>query len=346
MACNRNWLRPLFKAIHNTFELYKHNDHSYILPAATSNHSLNILSIILYTILLMTALAETIYINNYATTMLFPLYTLSIANCINIFIITLSLFALILFLSHLCVIAPYITPPSKLKYTDKSYWIVLCKSFCSKTLAMPILFSLSPLLSLCILFILFILGNSPILNFCPNIKAFHHFHLHLHNNVMPKLHQQFKGQKEQKSSQWIQRFVHMLFNCIILDEFMMKKNAPPRLESRLSFVNVMAGNDAEAVMKRVSKHLEQMIKNYDENNCCDVEANARSWNENYRQMNAHVTKARIGYNLIWILTILYPFHLCLFWLYFLCNFDRSFAFNMRNIIIIGSAQCSFYIVSS
>lgn len=173
MPCERNWLKPLFTALQNSTKIYATKDYSYILPITptANSKSLNYLVIFFHIILIIIAIFDIIYINIFATNYLFPLWTISFYNHLNIFLITFLIYIIIMFAVHISIMAPFLSPPSRLKYTDRSYWAVIIKSLLSKSILIPILFCLSPLLLLYLLLIIFIFGNSPVLYFKPNLKG-------------------------------------------------------------------------------------------------------------------------------------------------------------------------------
>eukprot|EP01084_Bolivina_argentea_P031191 57733_1 len=242
---------------------------------------------------------------------------------------------------HISIMAPFLTPPSKLKYTDKEYWCVIIHSLVTKSILFPVLFSLSPLILLYLLLFIFIFGNSPIVYFQPNMKCFHDFHLHLHHLVIPQLIDTFNGNK---SLLWIRQFVYLLFNCAILDEYITKKSNP-QSQTRVSFVNLLAGNDVDKVLKRVSTHLEDMMTMYDKYgnlNHTILQCNRKSWRNTFEW----ATDDTIQSNFQYILCVLFPFHLVLFWMYLMLNNDSAFTMDSLHIITIGGAQLLFYILAT
>ena len=179
--------------------------------------------------------------------------------------------------------------------------------------------------------------------------------------MIPGLIDRFNGYK---SSEWIKKFVYLLFNCAILDEYMLKKNCPTK--TRVSFVNILAGNDVDKVLKRVSNELENMMQSYckyGNANQSLTNNNAKSWlecndlmfcnndNSNRRQsMTQNVSNTTnkngtIQYNFQYILCAVYPLHLLLFWMYFVFNNNDNFNYNVSSFIIIGLAQFVFCILS-
>ena len=172
-----------------------------------------------------------------------------------------------------------------------------------------------------------------------------------------------------KSLEWVRKFAYLLFNCAILDEYIMKKTCP-HIKGRVSFVNLLAGNDVEKVLKRVSTELENMISlyiKYGNLNQALLINNAKSWlmestdymfnggsptnnprENNHRNANGG-GKSQIKYNFQYILYGLYPFHLILFWIYFIFNNNPNNFYDnvdLINVIIVGCAQFVFCIISS
>eukprot|EP01084_Bolivina_argentea_P260043 439022_1 len=347
-GCGRHWMKPLFTSIQNSINLYQTSDYTYVLPIPSSESiSLNYLTIILHIILIILSVSDVFYINIFATNNYFPLYTISFYNTLPVFILTFLLYILMFFAIHVSIISPFLFPPSQLKYTDKEYWCIIIKSFISKSVLFAILFSISTLTLLYILLFIFILGNTPINYFKPNMQSCHQFHLHLNHSVIPQLVNRFN---DYKSSQWSKQFVYLLFNCAILDEFITKKNSSmspttnQHSKSRVSFVNLLAGIDADKVLNRVSNDLEyilQLYNKYGTFNKYILDCNIKSWNNCHKLINNY---DQIRYNFQYILYVLFPFHLLLFWIYIIFNNDDKFIIDSTSIIIIAIIQFIFYIV--
>lgn len=145
---------------------------------------------------------------------------------------------------------------------------------------------------------------------------------------------------------------------------MLKKNCPTK--TRVSFVNMMAGNDVDKVLKRVANELENMMQNYmkyGHANQALINNNAKSWlqcndlmfgpqNSNnmqstQRNSNNPINKTEaIQYNFQYILCAVYPLHLLLFWMYFIFNNNTNFNGNVTSFIIIALCQFMFIVISS
>ena len=170
--CDRNWLKPLFQAIQGTKHIMETHDYNYILPLPSSSKSksLNYLTIIVHIIIILIVLFDIVYSNIFGFKYYFPLIIMPIYNKINTFLITSIIFIILLLTVHISIISPFLSP-SKIKYTEKSYLIIIFKSFSFKTILFIILFSISPLLIIYYFLILFILGNTPTFLFKPNMKG-------------------------------------------------------------------------------------------------------------------------------------------------------------------------------
>ena len=346
--CDRNWLKPLFTAIKHANIARKKKDFSYVLPIPFTAESkrLNYLTIALHSVSLTLCLADFTILNILSSNRLFPLWTLPLGNVLNCFALTLSFYFVMMLSVHISLFSPFLTR-SKIRYLEKSHFISLFKSMLSKSIIFPVLFSLSPVLMLNTMLWLFILGNSPRLYFKPNLVAFHDFHLHLDQRVVPRLLRRFRGYK---SREWVLEFVYLLFNAVILDEYIMKKNSPHR--TRVSFIGMLGGDDAGKVLKRVNKDLDAMHVTLSQNKSLDrglLDLNAKSWDDaagDPETENVDESVSEITDHLKYLIVVLYPFHILLFWIYILFNCNDSFTVNLWYIVAMAVIQCVFCAVSS
>ena len=141
----------------------------------------------------------------------------------------------------------------------------------------------------------------------------------------------------------------------------MKKNCPTK--TRVSFVNILCGNDVDKVLKRVAVELENMIQSYSKYGNVSqslINNNAKSWiqgelmfstnndNNNTSRINQKVCNGiqKIQYNFQYISCAVYPLHLLLFWMYFGFNNNTNFEIDFIHFLIVGSSQFVFCILSS
>ena len=352
MACcdrfDRNPLKPLFTAIKNSWVTYKRRDFSYILPISpfsAGSKRLNHLTIALHSVSIALCLADFIILNLLTSNLLFPLWTLALGNVLNTFALTLSFYFVLMISVHISLFSPFLRP-SKFQFLERAHFRALCTSIIQKSLSIPILFSLSPVLLLYLMLCLFIMGNSPTLYFRPNLAAFHDFHLHLTQIIIPRLLDRFHGFK---SKEWVLQFVYLLFNAVILDEYIMKKNSPHR--TRVSFIGMLGGDDVGKVLKR-TKDLEAMHVTLSQHGTMDrgmFALNSKSWNDAVDDPNAERLEAKVSditMHFKYLLWVLYPFHLLLFWIYILCHGNDSFTTKTSYLVAMALIQCLFVAVSS
>mmetsp|Transcript_24364 Transcript_24364/g.39224 ORF Transcript_24364/g.39224 Transcript_24364/m.39224 type:complete len:633 (+) Transcript_24364:41-1939(+) len=321
-GCDRNLLRPVFTALNNSSKIWHIKDYSYLLPV-TSIYvahpvSLNYVAIGAHIICVAIVIADFVYINIFASNHLFFLYTLSVANdALNVFAITATLATLVMFAAHVMIMSPFLFPLSRLKYADRTYWLLILKSFVLKSVVTCTLFSISPLLLLYLVLCAFIVGNAPTHYFKPNMQAFHDFHVYLHQVIIPDLLRHLNGSGY--SRRWVHQFAYLLFNCMILDEYLAKKAAPQN-QSRVSFINMLAGNDVDKLLHRVKQSLQTLMHAYNEHGGCTLPTlrlNHESWTTStHAWFSVQQSRQRILYNFKFLIGVVYLAHLALFWTYY------------------------------
>jgi len=336
----------------NANTLRKKRDFAYLLPVSnltidSRRLNLNHVAILLHSLSIALCLTDCVMVNLLTSNTLFPLWTLPLGNVLNCFVVTISLYFLLMMAVHISLFSQFLVP-SNFKYLHWTHFRSLVRSMVSKSVLFPVLFSLSPLLMLYLTLWLFLCGNSPSLYFKPNLIGFHDFHLHLHRVVIPRLQRRLDGYK---SRQWVRHFVYLLFNAVILDEYIMKKNSPHR--TRVSFIGMLSGDDTAKALKRVDKDLDAMNVTLLQNGTLNrgmLDLNAKSWDEaandpESETFNFDESVSEIKHHFEFLVLVLYPFHLILYWLYLTANGNHSFELDTTWLIVTAMVQWLFCVVS-